>query len=127
VAVAATNEISPRIGRETVEGQIALMAPLIDQLQPFCCGHEAGDGGAAAAAMLGHVRRAWPEIPHVDVVANASDKRGAEELALSVVRDVGEVAGLLISASDLENDLAWARANLVHDLEHYTTVIQREA
>lgn len=106
-----------------MEGQIALMAPLIDQLQPFCCGHEAGDGGAAAAAMLGHVRRAWPEIPEVQVPMDAGDRRDAEEIALCVVRDVGEVADILLSDGPDEK-LAWSRANLIIDLERYATTVE---
>jgi hypothetical protein len=107
-----------------VEGAIARMAPLIDQLQPFCCGHEAGDGGAAAAAMLGHVKRAWPDLPPVDVAPQADDKRDAEELALCVVRDVGEVADILLS-SDPDERLGWSRANLIVDLERYAVVVEQ--
>jgi hypothetical protein len=122
VAVSATDEVH-RTRRLTVEGRVALMVPLVDQLQPFCCGHEAADGGAAAGAMLGHVRRLWPDIPQVDVAADPADDRDAEELALSVVRDVGDVAGILLSARNLEKELAWTRANLIHDLECYARLV----
>ncbi len=98
------------------------MTPLVDQLQPFCCGHEAGDAGAAAAAMLGHVRRAWPDIPEVEIQPDGSGGHDAEELALRVVRDVGEVADILLSAEP-EERLAWSRANLIVDLERYAAVV----
>jgi hypothetical protein len=107
----------------TAEGRIHRLAPLVDQLQPFWLGHEAGDGGSAAAAMIGHVRRAWPDIPEVDVRTDPADERDADELALCVVRDVGEVAGILVSAVDLGKELAWARANLIRDLECYTDAV----
>jgi hypothetical protein len=107
----------------TEEGRIHRLAPLVDQLQPFWLGHEAGDGGSAAAAMIGHVRSAWPDIPQVDVRADPADERDADALALGVVRDVGEVAGILVSAIDLGKELAWARANLIGDLERYATAV----
>jgi hypothetical protein len=99
------------------------MTPLVDQLQPFCYGHESGDGGAAALAMLGHVRRAWPDVPEVEIAPDPDDDRDAEELALGVVGDVGRVAGILASAADLEKELAWARANLICDLECYANAV----
>jgi hypothetical protein len=102
------------------------MAPLVDQLQPFWWGHEAGDGGAAAAAMLGHVRRAWPDIGEVEVTADEGEERSADELALGIVRDVGEVARILISAPGVAEELAWARANLISDLERYATLVARQ-
>jgi hypothetical protein len=108
-----------------MEGRFSQVAPLVDQLGRFCKGHEGADRGEAAAAVLAELRSVWPEVPQVRLAADPGERPGAEELALGVVRDVGEVAGVLLATGDPEERLAWARANLVADLKRYMTAVSR--
>jgi hypothetical protein len=102
---------------------MGLMTPLVDQLQQFCLGHEQWDGGTAAAEMLAYLQHDWAGIPQVSVEADPGDDRRAEELALGVVRNVGEVAAILLATDDSDERLGWARANLIGDLERYLTAV----
>jgi hypothetical protein len=95
------------------------MGPLVMELQCFCQRHEEGDHGGAAAGMLAHLRHDWGEVPIADLPPGEDQDRSLEELALMVIRDVGEVADFLLGADDLEEKLGWARGNLIFDLERY--------
>jgi hypothetical protein len=53
------------IERVRMEGRVALIAPLVDQLRRFCRGHEEDDHGAAAGEMLAFLGDAWPDVPEV--------------------------------------------------------------
>lgn len=107
-----------------MEGRFGRIAPLVDQLQQFCLGHEEGDAGTAATDMIGYLRDAWPEIPAASLAVER-DGRDAEELALGIIRDVGEVAAVLLGGRDPDQDLAWSRANLIFDLERYAILVAR--
>jgi hypothetical protein len=108
-----------------VKGAIARLAPLVDQLQRFCRGHEAGHGRAAAATMLVYLRGAWVDVP--EITLQFSSDRGQEvnpeSLVLALVRDVGELAGELLASDDPDQALAWARANLIVDVERYASAL----
>jgi hypothetical protein len=100
------------------------MTPLVDQLHQFCLGHEQRDRGAAAEEMLAYLRHGWLETLEASVKADPGDDRDPEELALGIVRDVGEVAGVLLGADDQGPALAWSRANLIFDLERYLMLVR---
>jgi hypothetical protein len=104
------------------EGRIVRITPLVNQLQRFCRGHEAGDGGFAAAQMLADVRDLWPDVAEQEVSHDPDTEKDPEVLALHIVRDVGETAGRLIE-SDPREVLGWSRANLIFDLERYLEAI----
>jgi hypothetical protein len=108
-----------------MEGRVARIAPLVDQLQRFCWGHEDDDHGAAAAEMLAFLGDAWPDVPEVVLSLDRDDDRDAEELALEIVRGVGEVGGILLT-TDPGEKLAWSRANLIVELEHYTAAVKAD-
>ena len=110
-----------------VEGSIERIAPLVEELQRFCRGHLAGDRGAAAAEMLAYLRAVWPDVPGASLPSEPDLRLSAEELALVVVRDVGEVAGQLLESREPAEALAWSRANLIFDLERYATVLDTSA
>jgi hypothetical protein len=101
-----------------VEKKIAQLAPLTDQLQRFVRAHERGEGGAAAGEMLAALRDTRPLLSGGYLMADPDDGRDGEELALGIIRDVGEIADRLTRS----DDLAWARANLICDLERYLAV-----
>ncbi len=107
-----------------VEGSIERIAPLVEELQRFCRGHVEDDHGAAAAEMLAHLRGVWPDVPVASLPSEPDGDLGAEELALVIVRDVGEVAGQLLESREPAEALAWSRANLIFDLERYASVIE---
>lgn len=107
-----------------MDGRIARLTPLVNQLQGFCRGHEDGDCGVAAAEMLACLRQVWPDIPDVALPSVPDDDRQAEQLALAVVHDVGEMAGILLTKNDPDEELAWSRANLILDLERYRVLTQ---
>jgi hypothetical protein len=111
-----------------VEGRVGWMTPLVSELQEFCERHAEGDRDAAAAGMLAHLRHDWdgvglPDLPPLE----EGSGREAEELALEIVRDVGEVAGILLEASDQDERLAWARANLISGVERYAVAVSAQA
>lgn len=101
-----------------MEGRVPQIAPLVDQVQRFCRGHVEDDHGAAAAEMLTFVGDAWPDVSEVVLTLDRDDHRDAEELALEIVRCVGEVGGILLGA-DRSEKLAWSRANLISELRRY--------
>jgi hypothetical protein len=106
-----------------VERKVGWMTPLVSGLQHFCERHEEGAGAGAAAGLLAHLRNDWAEVPVVNLPAVTGDVRDPEELALVIVRDVGEVAAVLLDASDSDETLGWARANLIVDLERYVAAV----
>jgi hypothetical protein len=108
--------------RRVMEGRFSQMAALVDQLRRFCEGHQRADLGVAAREMLADLRSAWPEVSDLSLEMDPDDHRDAEEVALGIVRDVGEVAGVFVTARDPGRRLAWAKANLIHDLERYVAV-----
>jgi hypothetical protein len=95
------------------------VARLVDELQRFCRGHVEGSGERAAGEMLAFVRDRWIEAEEVELASEPLEGLTREELALIVVRDVGELADRLLGTEDPAGPLAWARANLIVDLEHY--------
>jgi hypothetical protein len=107
-----------------VEGSIERIAPLVEELQQFCRGHVKGDRGAAAVEMRAYLRDAWPDIPEAHLPSERDEDLGAEQLALVIIRDVGEMAGLALEADKLEEALAWARANSIFDLRRYLRAIE---
>jgi hypothetical protein len=102
-----------------VERTVAWVTPLVSELQHFCQRHEEGERGGAAAGMLAHLRHDWADLPVVDLPPVIDRDRDAEELALIIIRDVGEVADILLAGDVGEARLGWARANLILDLERY--------
>jgi hypothetical protein len=108
-------------------GRIERVAPLVDQAQKLCRRHLRGDGRAAGVEMLAFLRRLWSDIPEEVVPPEEADRRDAEELVLSIISDVGEVAAMLLRQSDAEQQLSWSRANLICDLERYLVVTRRGA
>jgi hypothetical protein len=105
-----------------MERKVAWMTPLVSELAHLCQLHEAGDPDAAAG-MLAHLREDWTDVPAVELPAVSDRERDAEELALIIVGDVGEVAEILLARDDAERTLGWARANLIVDLERYAEVV----
>jgi hypothetical protein len=101
-----------------MEGGVKRIAPLIDQLKRLCRGHMSTDHGSAAGDMLAYLRLAWPEVSTITLTSDQNERRDADELALEIIRDVGEVASILLEEDPSER-LAWARANLMLDLERY--------
>jgi hypothetical protein len=106
-----------------VERTVGWMTPLVSELQQFCQRHEEVDDGAADG-MLEHLRHDWADIPVVNLPPIPDDDRDPEELALMIIRDVGEVAEILLAADDVEGRLAWSRANLIADLERYSSAVE---
>jgi hypothetical protein len=106
-----------------MEERVALIAPLVDQLQRFCRGHEEDDHGVAAREMLAFLGDEWPDVEEVVLTVDRDDDRDAEELALEIVRGVGEVGGILLT-TDPGDKLAWSRANLIIELERYVAVAE---
>jgi hypothetical protein len=104
------------------QGGIARIGPLIDELRPFCIGHELGDGGLAATQMLRQVRELWPEVPALLISSDHDSETDPEVLALRIVADVGGVAERLLRLEPQE-ELGWARANLIVDLDHYLDAV----
>ncbi len=104
------------------EGSIARIAPLVEELDAICRGHEEGHGGPAAARMLASVRTLWPEIPDQDLSQDPDHERDPEVLALRIVREVGETAGRLLDLGP-EAALGWSRPNLAIELERYLAVV----
>jgi hypothetical protein len=102
-----------------MERTVGWMTPLVSELQQFCQHHEEGDRAGAAAGMLAHLRHDWADVPVVSLPPVTGEVRDPEELALVIVRDVGEVAGVLLDSADSEQSLGWAQANLIQDLESY--------
>jgi hypothetical protein len=100
------------------------ITPLVEALNRFCAGNRAADGGAsAAAAMIKVLSGVWQDIPAVTVIEGPGEEMDRDELALAVIRDVGELAGLMISEDDPARALGWARANLLVDLRQYLAVV----
>src|ERR1700750_1200421 len=98
------------------QGLFARVAPLRDELSAVCRGHLQDDGGLAAAEMLAHVRDSWPDVMEREISHDPDPEDDLEVLALRIVRDVGIIADRLLGY-DLEEALAWSRANLIFDLE----------
>jgi hypothetical protein len=106
------------------ESGMERITPLVEALSRFCVGNETADGGApSAAALIDFLSDAWPDIPAVDVVKGSSEEMGRDEIVLAVVRDVGELAGLLLLTANPARTLGWARANLLIDLGLYLTLV----
>jgi hypothetical protein len=106
-----------------VKGTFAEIAKLVELLQRFCEGHQRADLGVAARGMLVDLTSGWPEVSGLSLEMDPDDDRDADELALGIVREVGEVAGVVVMASDPGRRLAWAQANLIHDLERYAALV----
>jgi hypothetical protein len=107
-----------------MEQSFARIAPLVEQLHRFCRGHEEGDGGAAAAGMLAWLRGAWPDVPEIELPDPPAEDESAERLALCLVRDIGELAGMLLEDHEVEQALGWARANLSVEVERYLSQVK---
>jgi hypothetical protein len=99
------------------------IAPLVDHLKRFCCGHLCEDRGAAAAEMVAFLRQSWPEIPTVSLEVDASRHLDSEALALAIVRDIGELAAAFERSASPPSQLAWSRANLITGLEDYLAAV----
>jgi hypothetical protein len=100
-------------------GRVSWITPLVTELQCFCQRHEEGDAGGAAAAMLAHLHHDWIDIPLLNLPPVVDEDRDPEELAMLIVSDVGEVAEILSATDDPRERLAFARANLIVDVERY--------
>jgi hypothetical protein len=100
------------------EGPMARLAPLIEELNTFWQGHEAGAGAAAAVQMLAQVRDLWPDIPELLISSDPDSETDLEVLALRVARDVGDAADRLLNF-DQQKALGFSRANLIVDVERY--------
>jgi hypothetical protein len=108
-----------------VDGRIAQIAPLVGELHRFCVEHESGDHAAAVAGMLAYLQEAKTGPVAVDdASADPRTLADPESLALGLVRDVGELAAMLIDAEDPEVVLAWGRSSLVSHVELYRAAIQ---
>ena len=110
-----------------VRRTVAWITPLVSELQSFCQHHEEGRGYCAAVGMLEHLRHDWVGVPDMVLPAPEYEDRDREELALMIVRDVGEVAAILLPDDLAEARLAWARANLITDLEQYESLVEDPA
>lgn len=111
-----------------MERTVGWMTPLVSELQHFCQRHEEGKRGGAGAGMLAHLRQDWADVPAAELPPPGDDERDPEELALMIVRDVGEVADILLGAGDdVDQRLGWSRANLVVDLERYANAVEKPA
>jgi hypothetical protein len=108
-----------------VDGRVAQIAPLVGELHRFCVEHESGDRAAAAAGMLAYLQgpRAEP-VAMDDAPADPGKVGDPESLALGLVRDVGELAGMLIEADDPEAALAWGRSSLIAHIKLYRAAIR---
>jgi hypothetical protein len=108
-----------------VDGRIAQIAQLVGELHRFCVKHESGDRAAAAADMLAYLQEAKTGAVSVDdASADPTKLADPESLALGLVRDVGELAAMLIDAEHPEVVLAWGRSSLVAHVELYRAAIQ---
>lgn len=108
-----------------MEERLARMVPLVEQLHRFCDGHEGGDRGLAAIAMIAYLQGAWPDAPPVALPGDRREVVDPETLGLELIRDVGELAGMLLDEADARGALGWARANLISELEGYARAIER--
>lgn len=100
--------------------------PLVDHLHRFCDNCRRGDPDGAAAGMLDFVRASWPDISETrlppvedDAALGEGETFDADEVALAIIRDVGEIADFLVEGGKPGGRLAWSRANLIVDLELY--------
>jgi hypothetical protein len=99
--------------------RMALVVALLDGLQGFTHAHQRGEGAAEAREMLREVHGLWAGTEG-RVGSPVDDDRDREELALAIVRAVGEVADILLAPETSKERLAWTRANLISDLECYS-------
>jgi hypothetical protein len=116
----------PDPGRRIRGSGIERIGPLVDGLQILCGGRELGDPKVAASSMLAYLESGRPDVPKVSLESDPEEDLDVEGLALRIVCDVGEMAGLLLAAGSLEK-LAWSRANLISDLERYRAAIGADA
>jgi hypothetical protein len=109
-----------------MERTVCRMTPLVSELQGLCQSLEEGgrERRAAAWSMLWLLRHEWADLPVIDLPGITDEERNSGELLLIIVRDVGEVADILLTDEDVETKLAWARANLIVDLERYLLAVE---
>jgi hypothetical protein len=105
-----------------MQGSMDRLAPLVEELNTFCEGHRAGDGGRTAEQMLAQVRELWPDVPERQISSDPDPEADPEVLALRIIRDVGDAAERLLRI-DPQKALGWSRANLVVDLERYLEAV----
>lgn len=99
------------------------LAALVEQLALFCRRHVDGDGVVAADGLRDWLESAWPEIPKIILPSKEERRLDGETVVIEIVAEVGEVAGMLLRADDLDRALASARASLLISVERYPEAI----
>jgi hypothetical protein len=101
------------------------LAGLVEQVSMFYRGHLDGRGADAGSDLHCWLLSAWPEVPKVTLPSTEeSQVLEPRTLALGMIRDVGELARMLIEADDPERVLGWARANLLVEVRRYREAIE---
>lgn len=94
---------------------------MIDLLQEFSRRHHGGDR-LAGDDFLASLRGLWPDIPVVELDAEAEPVDAlteADEVFLEIVGDVGDAARIVLSDGHTSRRLAWCRENLIGDAERF--------
>lgn len=100
------------------------LAGLVEQVSIFYRCHIDGHGAGACVDLQSWLESAWPEVPKVTLPsAEGSHMFEPRSLALGMVRDVGELARMLIETDDPPRALGWARANLLIEVARYREAI----
>ena len=103
---------------ENRETKRAKLTVLVDHLQSFCKSHLEQDGGSTADVMIAYLREGENGTESV----LGSDRRlnsDPDDIAADILRDVGELAELLMCKEITCEEMHWAKANLIADLERY--------
>jgi hypothetical protein len=99
------------------------LAGLVEQVAIFYRRHVDGHGAAAGVDLLSWLESAWPDIPKATLGSEEQTGLDAASLALGMVRDVGELARMLLKTDDPDRALGWARANLIIEVGRYRDAI----
>jgi hypothetical protein len=99
------------------------LAGLVEQVAIFYRHHLDGHGAGACVDLLSWLKSAWPDIPQVSLPSEEQAVLAPASLALGMIRDVGELARMLLRSEDVERALGWARANLIIEVERYRDAI----
>jgi hypothetical protein len=99
------------------------LAGLVEQVAIFYRRHVDGHGAGACVDLLSWLESAWPEIPKVSLPFEEQTDPDPASLGLGMIRDVGELARMLLDAGDPERALGWARANLIIEVGRYRDTI----
>jgi len=99
------------------------LAGLVEQVAMFYRRHVEGHGAGACVDLLTWLEPAWPDVPRVSLPSEEQTVLDPASLALGMIRDVGELARILIATDEPERALGWARANLIIEIRRYRDAI----